>query len=329
MMQKPMVSIIIPVYNAGIWLRRTMHCLQKQTYQNLQIIFIDDCSTDNSALMLEDDRLAFGDAVALEMLRHEKNRGVAAARNTGLDKAKGDYIYFLDADDWIEPDAIALMVERARETEADIVGFNWWLSFQNSEREMKQPTFSDPWEAMEMMMQGIMRWNLWMFLVRRELYEANAIRFTSGKNMGEDLLVTIKLFACAGKVSYLDKALYHYVRSNEESLTKVYSERHMEEVTYNVKEVEYFLLNSTFAAQSVPLINYLKLNIKLPLLISDKKSHYERWRAWFPEANSFAVSGKVSKRIRLLQWAAANKQDWIVKLHYYLVIRFVYGVLYR
>src|SRR5690606_5843396 len=97
-----------------------------------------------------------------------------------------------------------------------------------------------------------------------------------------------------------------------------------------VKEVECFLLKSKFANKTKHLINYLKLNIKLPLLISDKNSQYVCWRSWFPEVNKMVMSNKdMALRIRLLQWAATNKQDWIIKLHYYLVVRLVYGIIYK
>lgn len=330
--QSPVVTVIIPVYNAERTLHRCLAALQNQTYQHLELIFINDCSVDGSLELIKHhaEQWMVKPSVQVKVLSHEQNKGVAAARNTGLDHATGEYIYYLDADDWVDADAIELVVEQAINTEADIVGFNWWLSFKQNERKMKQPKFSDPWQAIEWMLIGRMRWNLWMFLVKRELYATNSIRFIPGMNMGEDMMVMMKLFTYAEKVSYLDKALYHYGQSNTDSLTKVYSERHMEEVTKNVKEVESFLLNSEYANKSEQLIDYLKLNIKLPMLISNKNSQFSHWRSWFPEANKLAMSNKdVALRIRLLQWAAANKQDWMVKVHYYLIIRLVYGIIYK
>lgn len=330
--KQPVISIITPVFNADKTLYITLESLANQTYKYLEIILVNDCSTDGSLEIINQyvKQVRENSEVQVKVLSHEQNKGVASARNTGLDKATGEYIYFVDADDWIEPNAIEWMLEKAIGAEADIVGFNWWLSFKKNERKMKQPEFSNPWQAIEWMMIGKMRWNLWMFLVRRDLYTANSIRFTPDMNMGEDMMVMVKLFTCADRVTHLSKALYHYGQSNAESLTKVYSEKHIQEVTYYVKEVERFLLNSKYGFKSERLINYLKLNIKLPLLISNKKSQFACWRSWFPEVNNFATANKdVAWRIRLLQWAAANKQDWIVKLHYYLMIRLIYGVIYK
>ena len=329
--ENPTISIIIPVYNARDTLFVTCRSLRRQTYTSLEVILVNDGSTDGSLELINkyDTYLRECLDIQVQVLSHSQNRGVAAARNTGLDAATGEYIYFLDADDWIEPDAIELMIGAAIATDADIVGFNWWLSFKQNARKMKQPAFLNSAQAIDWMMIGKMRWNLWAFFVKRNLYKVNSIRFVPGMNMGEDMTVMIKLFSCTNKVTYLNQALYHYGQSNTESLTKVYSEKHMNEVAHNVEELERFL-SSKFKTDIIPLINYLKLNIKLPLLISSKSHEYNRWRSWYREANSLATANRqVSLRIRILQWAAANKQDWILRLHYYLVIKLIYGIIYK
>ncbi|WP_118195442.1 glycosyltransferase family 2 protein [Albibacterium indicum] len=328
----PLVSIIVPVYNAEETLHSTLASLKAQTYKRLELIFVDDCSTDGSSIILNKFLSEYdkGQFFGIQLVRHFENSGVATARNTGLDQAQGDYIYFVDADDWIEPNTVELLVEEAVQSMADIVGFNWFLSFKENEREMRQPEFSSAQEAVEWMMMGKMRWNLWLFFVKRSLYEDHAVRFLEGMNMGEDMLVMIKLFVYARKVHHVDSALYHYGRSNSDSLTNVYSSRHIEEVTQNVRELEAFLSDSKFGVESKSLINDLKLNIKLPLLISDKKAQYRRWASWFPEVNHLATANKgLSWRIRVLQWAAASKNYWLIRLHYHLIIRMVYGVIYK
>ncbi|WP_437920460.1 glycosyltransferase family 2 protein [Sphingobacterium sp. LRF_L2] len=328
----PKVSIIIPVYNAVNTLPTCLDALRAQSYPVLEFIFINDCSTDASVQLLDAfaaDYLEEGE-LDVKVLHHTKNQGVAVARNTGLNAATGDFLYYVDADDSLVPDTITLAVENAEKTEADIVGFNWFLTFDKNERKMNQPAFNTPWDALEKMMQGTMRWNLWLFLVRRSLYENNQIRFTPNMNMGEDLLVMVKLFGVAEKVAYIDEVLYRYRQSNSASLTKTYSIDHIQQVTANVKEVEAFLIDSPYATKLGNLIAYLKLNIKLPLLISDQTSQYKRWLNWFPEANAFTMENKsLPWRTRILQFAAVKKQFWLLKLYYYFVIRLVYGVIYR
>lgn len=329
--KNPLVSVVIPVFNAQATLDNCIESLLRQTLRNIELIFVDDFSTDRSVEIIEEHATIHknGD-ITIQLKRHLNNRGVAGARNTGLDAANGEFIYYVDADDWIEPDTLLLLVQKAKLTDADIVGHSWYLSFEKNERKMNQPAFSNPEEALRWMMAGVMRWNLWLFLVRRSLYEENGIRFLEGINMGEDMMVMMKLFVNATKVSFIDLPLYHYLQTNSSSLTKTYSEDHIRQVTKNINEVEKYLNKSCYKEELNDYIYHLKLNTKLPLLISDDMKRYHQWSSWFPEANSYIMHNKfLPLRTRLLQLAASKRFFFIVKSYYWVVIRFVYGVVYK
>ncbi|AQW92599.1 glycosyltransferase family 2 protein [Elizabethkingia anophelis] len=331
-LEQPLVSVIIPVYNAENTLHIAMDSLLGQSYQPIELVVVNDCSKDgtHSVLQKYEAKLAQYEGFFIKIINHEANQGVAAARNTGLNNVTGDYIYYVDADDYIEKNAIELMVDKILKTEADIVGCNWYLSFNQNERKMNQSLFVSPIEAIQKMLNGTMRWNLWLFMVRRSLYEEYNIRFLDGMNMGEDMMVMIKLFTHAEKVSYIDYALYHYGQSNEDSLTKTYSKKHRKEVTTNLFAVEEYLRESKYSGEIGEGINFLKLNIKLPLLISDKKDNYKKWIEWFPEANSLVMENKnLPFRTRFLQWMAVKKQYWFLWLYYNIVFRYIYGVIYK
>jgi len=332
-MGSEIVSVIIPVYNAEKTLYKSIDSLINQSYPHLELIFINDCSQDNTLNILYQYKKKITDnskGFVMKIISHEENKGVAAARNTGLQNATGELIYYVDADDFIDERAIELLVKKQQEKDADIVGCSWYLSFNQNKRRMNQPPFNSSLEAIQQMLNGKMRWNLWLFMVKRSLYEDYNIRFIPGMNMGEDLMVIMKLFVHAKKVAFVNDALYHYGQSNEDSLTKTYSEKHRREATANLYEVEEYLHKSSFFKSIGDGISFLKLNIKLPLLISDKKENYECWINWFPEANKFIMKNKdLSLRTRVLQWLALKKQYWILKLYYNLVIRYIYGVLYK
>ncbi|MDR0542769.1 MAG: glycosyltransferase [Dysgonamonadaceae bacterium] len=326
------ISVIIPVYNAEKTLPRCIASLHAQTYGNLELLFVDDCSTDNSLTVLNDYAVAAMNkaGVSIEILRHETNKGVAAARNTGLEAATGTYIYYVDADDWIEADALESVLKEAKQSEADIVGHEFYLAFGKNERYMKQQAFSTPEDALQKMMCGVLRWNLWLFLVRRSLYEDNRIRFVEGMNMGEDMAAMIKLFTCAKTVAFLGRPLYHYVQANAHSLTSIYSQEHIRQVAANVYEVEKYIGKGRLGEQLKPYIHFLKLNIKLPLLITDDETRYAQWLEWFSESNGYVMKNKLLPlRTRLIQWMAAKKGWAVLKLYYRFVIRFVYGVIYN
>ncbi len=326
------VSIIIPFYNASETLSVCLQSLNELDYPNLELLFIDDCSTDNGFEVVNQFIDSWNDGLNRcgKLIRHQKNQGVAAARNTGLDNAKGDFIYYVDADDQLEPNTINEAVSLAKQTDADIVGFNWYLAFDKNKRKMTQPVFTSPTDALVKMMNGSMRWNLWLFLVKRSLYEDNQIRFIPGMNMGEDLMVMIKLFAVAKNVVHLDQYFYLYRQSNSESLTKTYSEAHMLQVSNNLDHAVNFLKEKSLSFDLKKYTAFLKLNIKLPLLISDKTSQYLRWRSWFPEVNKYAGKNtNNSWRTRLLERWALSGKFWLIKLYYYTVIRVVYGIIYK
>ena len=330
-MESMTVSVIIPVYNASATLGACLDSLNRQTIQRFELLFIDDSSTDRSLdiLMSYAEQYSTGDFV-VKVLRHERNRGVAAARNTGLEYATGEYVYYVDADDFIEPDTLECLLKEAQEKELDIVGHEWFLTFKSDERYMKQPLFVTPDEALRQMMCGVMRWNLWLFLVRRSLYVENNIRFIEGMNRGEDMMVMMKLFACAKRVTIINRAFYHYGQSNSGSLTKTYSAEHIRQVTNNVQEAEQFISASSYAGLLSEFIPLLKLNIKLPLLITDDESRYRQWTEWFPEANGYVMKNKrLPLRTRLLQLAAVKRYDFLLKLYYRFVFKLVYGVIYK
>lgn len=325
------ISVIIPVYNASVTLPHCLESLHKQTYRNLELLFVDDCSTDESLYILTSYAEQFAEIdFTIRILQHERNRGVAAARNTALKCATGDYIYYVDADDSIEPHTLECLVNEINHKGLDIVGHEWYLTFNSNARYMKQPAYTTSVEALRKMMGGVMRWNLWLFLVRRSLYVENDIRFTEGLNMGEDMMVMMKLFICAGKVGIVHRPFYHYRQSNPESLTKIYSQEHIIQVANNVYEVEKYVNASAYADSLIEFIPFLKLNIKLPLLITDDKSHYEQWLECFPEANCYVMNNKLLPlRTRIIQWMAVKRYFILLRLYYRTVFKLVYGIIYK
>ena len=326
-----LISVIIPVYNASDNLKKCMDSLSGQKYRNLELLFIDDCSTDDSVAVIQRFMKDPVNAdLRIKFLQHSHNRGVATARNTGLDHATGEYIYYVDADDYIAEDALQLMHDEMKQSNADIVGCEWFLSFSKNERYMVQPQVTNGKELFVKMCRGVMRWNLWLFLVRRSLYEVNDIRFTEGMNMGEDMMVMMRLALCSGKVSILKMPLYHYIQTKTDSLTKNWAKAYFEEITANVQIVEDYLKVNYPDNRFAEELNFLKLNIKLPLLISFSTDDYRKWQKWFPEANhSIMNNTDIAFRTRMIQFIAAKRQYWLLKIYNFLIAKIFYGVIYK
>lgn len=327
------VSVIIPIYNVAAYIARCVRSLLGQTLDDVEFIFVDDCSSDDSIFILEAVIKEFPKrAETIKLIRHSQNMGLPAARNSGLEMAEGEYIFHCDSDDYLEPDALESMYREAKAQDADIVWTDWYLSFQKNERYMKQPDYPSPLEALKGMLSGSMKYNVWNKLVRRSIYTENGIRFPEGHNMGEDMTM-MQLFACARTVRYLPKAYYHYVRLNAHSYTQTSDsnaqKRHLEDLRYNVQRTISFI-EKRYGQKLEREIAFFKLESKFPFLITTDRASFCRWTEWFPEANAYILQNKnVSFRSRLLQFMAAKGQFWYVRLYYMLLIRLVYGVIYK
>lgn len=323
------VSVIVPIYKVEAFIARCVKSLLEQTLQNVEYIFVDDASPDRSIAML---RKVLADYPKLsnhvKVLTHTENKGLPAARNTGLAVAQGEYIFHCDSDDFVEPDMLEQLYRKATDIDADIVWCDWWLSFAKNERYMKQPEFHTPIDALKGMLSGVMKFNVWNKLIRRSLYVNSKIEFPAGYGMGEDMTI-MRLFARASKVAYLPKAFYHYVQLNTGAFSKTYSNRHLKELQYNVS----LLLNDLqgiFGGQLKKEMAFFQLDVKFPFLITDDFSKYKLWQSWYPNANKYILKNKqLSLRCRWLQWLAWKRQFWAVWLYYNCVHKVIYGLIYR
>ena len=322
------VSVIIPVYNVENVIHRCLDALKSQTLSDVEYIFVDDCCKDSTVEVIKRSFESLDRSKSYKIIHHEYNRGVAAARNTGLAHSQGKYVYYVDSDDYIDKNTLDLLYNEAESCGADVVGCEWYLTFESNERHVKQADAKTGEELFKSFANGVARWNLWLFIVKRSLYETNNIHFIEKMNMGEDMMVMMKLALHADKVSMLHTPLYHYIQTNSNSLTKNFiAYRH--QVTANAESVAEYL-NEIGRGDLASEVMQLKLTLKLPLLISNKKSDYMQWLEWFPESNAEAGKNKYQPfRTRFIQLVASKHQFWLLKLYYYLVMKVVYGIIYR
>lgn len=326
-MQEPLVSIVLPMYRVASVLPSCLASLKRQTYHHLELLFVDDCSPDDSACIVEREREAL-EALGMRvvLLRHTHNSGVAVARNTALDAATGAWVFHYDADDRLVDNAIEVMLQEALAKDVDIIGCQWALCHGANERVMHQPSVQTGREAFEMMCRGTLKWNLWLFLVRRELLEQDApLRFIPKQNMGEDMMLMGRTFLRAQHISILPSVLYYYTKNDDGQLTGSYTDAHWAQVEHNVR-----VLEASISEDEREYINYLKLNLKLPLLISDKQADYNRWASWLTESHPYIMNNKALPiRTRLLQKLADLGQWWAVRLYYELIMKRLYAFLYK
>lgn len=323
------VSVIIPIFRVEKFIERCAISLFEQTLDSIEYIFVDDTTPDKSIEILTDVLERYPQRKPqVTILRHDVNKGLPAARNSGLSVAGGEYVFHCDSDDYLESNALEQMLNVAEKTDSDIVWCDYYLSFSMNERIMVQPNNSNSQEAIKGMLSGTMKYNVWNKLAKRRLYVNNSISFPAGHSMGEDMTM-IKLFAHAKKVAYINAPLYHYIRLNTDAMTQSYSERKIADIEFNVAQtLDYLLKNCKFDLTQE--FAFFKLSTKLPLLISDKICNYRIWNELYPEANKYILKNKKqSVRIRVLQWLASKKVYSFVKLYNIILNKLIYGLLYK
>ncbi len=326
----PQVSVIIPIFKVRKFIERCVCSLFEQTLKNVEYIFVNDASPDDSIDILKACIERYPERKGqVRILVHEKNQGLPAARNTGLEMATGEYVFHCDSDDFVEREMLEEMYKAAKEKDADMVYCDFYLSFEKNERYMSNPVYETPEDMFRKgLLGGAMKYNVWNKLVKRSLYTDNNITFPAGHAMGEDMTM-IRLAACAKSVAYVPKAFYHYVKLNANAYSATMSERHKVDILFNVNQTVEFLQNK-FGNALDKEIAFFKLNTKLPFLITDDKSQYEVWKEWWPEANKYICENKTQAfRTRLVQWLAAKGQFRAVKLYFKVVYKLVYGVIYK
>ncbi len=213
----PVISIIIPVYNAARFLQRLIDSILSQTYPHFEVLFIDDGSTDDSGAICDlyarkDDRIR---------VFHQTNQGVSAARNRGIEEAKGKYIMFVDADDDVAENILEKMLFAADTFKVDVVLCDAMPTTRISDIPTNQVldnnfiinTLFSLW----CMGDGCLT-PVWAKLYRRELFFVHNIWFEQRKR-GEDWLLNIQLFQCVKSIYYIPLPLYKYVRHGNSAMT--------------------------------------------------------------------------------------------------------------
>lgn len=205
-----MVSIIIPVYNVEQYIAACLESVASQTYTDYEVILVDDCGSDGSMRIVHDNV----DVNKCRIVRHERNRGLSAARNTGTAAAKGKYVFYLDSDDTITPDCLKMLVAEAERTEAELVvgdirvtGDDRWIPRLKDDVNSTDDCFRSYLQGQYYMM-------AWNKLVRRDFLERNKISFVEGL-IHEDCAWSFTVACVAKKIAFVHEETYNYlVRSN-------------------------------------------------------------------------------------------------------------------
>ncbi len=232
----PKVSVIVPIYNVEKYLEKCINSLLSQTLEDIQIILVNDGSKDNSGNIAKEYEKNNKDRV---IYVEKENGGLSDARNYGLKYATGDFVAFLDSDDYIEKNAYEEMYNKAIEENADYVECDFIWEFPNKIRVDKQYPYKNKKEMLSFV--RVVAWNK---LIKRQLITDNNLEFPKGLRY-EDVEFTYKLIPFINKFAYVDKPFIHYVQ-REGSIANVQNERTAEIFTVLDNVIEFYKKNNIY-----------------------------------------------------------------------------------
>lgn len=239
-MASEIVSIIVPVYNSERYIDRCLNSLVNQTYPNIEIIIINDGSTDNSLDIIMD----YAEKDNRITIYNQSNQGVSAARNLGLEKTNGKYITFVDSDDYVSFDMISEMLYKIQCERTIVFCDNKEIWEKNTEERKLFLTSSTLTLSREFVIREIARGHAGLVcgkLFEKRIVDENNIRFDNNVNVCEDQLFFLEVISHCKHFIHIPRSLYNYDRRNESSVTVRYHENAIENQLYVIKKIENIL----------------------------------------------------------------------------------------
>lgn len=317
---KPLISIIVPIYNVEKYLSRCINSVLSQTFPDFELLLIDDGSTDKSGYICD----GYAQKDSRIKVFHIENGGVSAARNYGLDNARGEWIAFVDADDWIDKNMYHEMYNKAISSHADIVLCGFY-EYYDPIRQILRTVFSDGFDKNTILRNSMLFFTaLWNMLVRRSLYDKNKLRIPEHIVNCEDFWLTIRLFYYAEKISSLPVPLYYYNRENTNSILNNLNKRRRNSEYLSYLDTIDFLQKKGILNLYEREISWRILKCKQDMVLNPKM--HDRFLDMYPPSHRYILSCPTSfcnNKIKLLMWLLVHRMNICVSL--FCKIRFLIG----
>lgn len=311
------VSILVPVYKAEAYIEHCARSLFEQSYNNIEFVFVNDCTPDNSVYVLEETIKDYPWlAGRIIVVNNTENMGIAKVRNLLLEYASGDYVFFVDSDDYIDLNAVKLFVETAEKDNADIVRCDYYLVKDGKNSIVRNVRFKSKDQLLEDTighLSGVD--SVWQLFIKREIFKKNELSFLLGVNICEDYIMSVKLFYYASTVVDICVPLYYYVADNGNSITKS-TQLVVEDRLKAVVLVEKFLKEKQILDKFKKALFLRTLISKQGFLLNKNCLDIERYLSVIPESNKIWRCFSYSRRERFLFWLAEHRCRMLIKLFY-------------
>ena len=329
----PIVSIIMPVYNVEKYIEKSIQSVLSQTFGDFELLIINDGTPDDSIVIAEkfiDQRIK---------ILHKPNGGLSDARNFGMQHTTGEYIYFIDSDDWIDPNLLEVCVTALHKFKTDFVIFGYHLDNENLEGNLITSTSKNHVEMLFSKKEKNLNIDAetlalmgyaWNKMYKTSFVKENNLQFEKGVSLVEDILFNAKVYEVSDKILFINYALYHYINRPATSLIKTFHKNSFELYLKKNQALHYFLnawqmpqahLNSVLASGIINGIRYCVNNMfayKNNLSFWDKIK-YLKMMLHHPETQKFVYFYEVETNNdklykRLIQYKATFALYLLCKL---------------
>ncbi len=321
-MEEEKISVIIPIYNVENYLRKCLDSVVNQTYKNLEILLVDDESSDSSGLIADE----YAQKDSRIRVFHNKNMGVSGARNYGLDHMKGDYVAFIDSDDYVDLTYFEKLYKALKDTASDmsVCGFDY--IFENRDNKFKiKHLFPNRTRVLgkEQALKNIFSYSrrtvsfttAWANLAKKELYQG--VRYPLRKIV-EDMYTTYKLYLNADKIAYYNESLYFYVQRTGSIVNSPFTLEKTSMIDLYDEKLRLLKENNQFEAYNLTLyryylmLNFVKIQVERNNLDFDTRLIDDKLKS----LNDKELSYRFNPKLDLNKLLEKDLSKYILKIFY-------------
>lgn len=315
---RPKVSVVIPVYNVAAWIERCVDSLMAQTLDEIEFIFVDDCTPDDSMDIVRRTVARYPQRQRqVRCLSNQHNIGVFFSRISGQLEARGEYIACVDADDYVESETYAALYAQAQREQADCVVTSYSRDYaDHSETACRVYPETDGRDLMRHLYRYPMEMVTWGAMVRNDerlrslLNKYNMKPEWQGTAMWEDVAVMMPYYYGTRRIAYCDRPLYHYNRANVSSALNNISEAKARQALHVMRHLRQYFKDDAQMTFSIGLMTLGAKNMLLGTITTKEWRETERW------CNRHIMRyTSIPLKVRVFYWLMAHGCDWAYKLY--------------
>ena len=264
-----LVSVLVPIYGVEEYIEKCTRSLFEQTYDNIEYVFVDACTTDNSIIVLRNVLENYPKRKGhVKIVKHAQNKGLSGARNTAIANATGEYLLHVDSDDYLDLNVVECLINKAQREDADVVVYDMKYIYTDKCFKVSQSVKTDPKEYLKQLLTYDISVCVCGKLYKSSMIKDNNIQFIEGLNFGEDYVTSPRVAYYAHRIAHCIGAYYNYVQYNASSYTNFYRPKNVDDLLRAIEILSDFFRNKKDYGVYVDTLNKSKLLNKIKLLIA-------------------------------------------------------------